>query len=66
MRQSFGEAISYHLDASVPVDSIRADCFYQMEYRAILIDRLLKNSDCRLLKTISEGRRAENRRAEAY
>jgi hypothetical protein len=40
--------------------------FYQMECRAILIDRLLKNSDCRLLKTISEGRRAENRRAEAY
>ena len=28
--------------------------------------RLLKNSVCRLLKKISEARRAKNRRAEAY
>src|SRR4030095_9020467 len=28
--------------------------------------RLLKSSVCRLLKKISEGRRAKNRRAEAY
>ena len=27
---------------------------------------LLKNPDCRLLKKISEARRAKNRRAEAY
>jgi hypothetical protein len=28
--------------------------------------RVLKNPDCRLLKKISEARRAQNRRAEAY
>jgi hypothetical protein len=27
---------------------------------------LLKNSDCRLLKKVSEARRAKNRRAQAY
>ncbi len=31
-----------------------------------ITNSLLKNPDCRLLKKISEARRAKNRRAEAY